>query len=96
MRTVWDRARERKNGKLTLGNWSHGVSGNALSDDVPVMMPTKFCEYLTRFITRVDSPLSSSSGVGGRGLVGAPLDEGPTKLDLNNQNISLGKLIFID
>lgn len=32
---------------------------------------------LTRFITRVRSPLSSSSGVGGRGLFGAPLDEGP-------------------
>lgn len=31
----------------------------------------------TRFITRVRSPLSSSSGVGGRGLFGAPLDEGP-------------------
>jgi hypothetical protein len=32
---------------------------------------------LTLFITRVRSPLSSSSGVGGRGLFGAPLDEGP-------------------
>lgn len=34
---------------------------------------------LTLFITRVRSPLSSSSGVGGRGLFGAPLDEGPVR-----------------
>lgn len=30
---------------------------------------------LTLFITRVRSPLSSSSGVGGKGRLGAPLDE---------------------
>lgn len=51
----------------------------------------RFFKILTFLMTSVRSPASSSSGVGGRGLLGAPplLDEGPGK-----SNQLLNCLIF--